>query len=459
MTRSRQTKDPLDIVWRDMPPNFNSFVGMIRRQASVVLLCIVVGIVLTLTAIVFARPMYTANVSLYLDADAAADVARSDVATAIDLDTHAELIRSENTTVAVIGSLNLTEVPEFAAERSTIRSAILSMRNALGLNTEVAGKVDPLLPVIQKVRAGLTVARNGNTRVLNLAFTSRSPELSVKVANAFAQAYIDNISFRDAGAVARRIDRLNLKAKDIRLKREAADARIRAILQETGLFTSDPLVMEDRISALRQQLSLLDAKTAALSTKLALYTDYERTGNVSSVAIDTPEIRRLLVELSAAKKKFLDDPQLAENNPEDASATNILIEGLEAGLRQEIGFEARSIEVERAMAKAEHGSISSQIDRLGGYMASSSWAELADVRQKKIFYDSQYQDYLGLLEGAGRERQNRADLRIISDALQPTAPSSPNIKVWLAIAVTLAALIGIGFASMREWNRHEQEKA
>lgn len=459
MTRSRQPKDPLDIVWRDMPPTFNSFVGMIRRQASVVLLCIVVGIVLTMAAIVFARPMYTANVSLYLDADAATDVARSDVATSIDLDTHAELIRSENNTVAVINNLNLTEVPEFAPERSTIRSAILSLRDVLGLGSEEAGKADPLLPVIQKVRAGLTVARNGNTRVLNLSFTSRSPELSVKVANGFAQAYIDNISFRDAGAVARRIDRLNLKAKDIRVKREAADARIRAILQESGLSTADPQVMEDRISSLRQQLSLLDAKSAALSAKLAHYANYEKTGDVSSVAIDTPEIRRLLVDLGAEKKKFLDDPQFAGNNPDDAAAANIRIKDLEAGLRQEIGFEARGIEVERAMANAEHDSIASQIERLGEYLASSSWSELEDVRQKKIFYDSQYQDYLGLLEGAGRERQNRADLRIIGDALKPTAPSSPNIKVWLAIAVTLAALIGIGFASLREWNRHEQEKA
>lgn len=70
-----------------------------------------------------------------------------------------------------------------------------------------------------------------------------------------------------------------------------------------------------------------------------------------------------------------------------------------------------------------------------------------------------YQDYLTLLEGAGRERQNRPDLRIVADALMPTAPSSPNVRVWLAIAVSLALLGGLGIAMLREWNRHEQSRA
>ena len=458
MNRSRHIEDPLDVGWRDKPPTFKSFTGMVRRQAAVVMLCVVVSVFLALILIVFSEPLYTANVSLYLDADAA-DAVRSDVATSIDLDTHAELIRSDDTTATVIKTLNLTEVPGFSPERSKLRSLIGGLQDALGLNLAGTEEVDPLLAIITKVRAGLQVARNGNTRVLDLSYTSGSPELSVAIANAFARAHIENISSRDAGSVSRRIDRLNLRAEDLRKKADDAGARIRAILQDSGLFTADPQVLEARISSLRQELSTLEAKVAGLSVKLALFADYERSGDVSAVAIDTLEGRRLLAELAGAKQRLIDVKQRTETNPQAASATEIGIKNLEASLRQEIRFEARAIEVERAMSTAEHDSIERQIDQLGKYLSSDAWAELEELRQKKIFYDSQYQDYLALLEGAGRERQNRPDLRIIADALTPTVPSSPNIKVWLVIAVVLAGLVGIGIGSVREWNRYERSRA
>ena len=238
MNRSRHNEDPLDVGWRDRPPTFKSFYGMVRRQAGLVSLCLFVGIILALTIIVFAEPTNTAKVSLNLDADAAADVARSDVATSIDLDTHAELIRSDDTTATVIRTLTLTEVPVFTPERSRLRMLVVFLRDTFGLNLVEAEEVDPLLAIIQKVRAGLRVARNGNTRVLDLTYSSPSPGLSVAIANAFAQAHIANISSRDATAVSRRIERLNLRATDLRQKADDAGARIRAILQKAGLFTA-----------------------------------------------------------------------------------------------------------------------------------------------------------------------------------------------------------------------------
>lgn len=458
MNRIRHVEDPLDLGWRDKPPTFRSSIGMLRRQAAMVMLCIAASIVIAMIFIVLAEPLYTARVSLYLDADAGADASRSDVATAIDLDTHAELIRSDDTTAAVIRSLDLAQQPEFAPDRSAIGTFVGSLREVLGLAPAETETVDPLLAVILKVRSGLKVARNGNTRVLDLTYTSKSPNLAVAIVNAFADAHINGISARDEGAVARRIARLNLRVEDLRKKADDAGARIRSILHESGLFTADPQVLEGRISLLRQQHSALEAKVAALSVKLALYTNFGQTGDVSTIAIDTPEARRLLAELAVAKRRLLDVRQRADASPEAATATESGIKNLEAGLRQEIGFEARAIEVERAMSNAERDNIASQIALLGEYLASDTWAGLEAVRQRKIFYDGMYQDYLTLLEGAGRERQNRPDLRIMAEALTPTVPSSPNIKVWLAIAVSLAALLGVGIASLREWNRHERSR-
>ncbi len=458
MNRARRVEDPLEVNWRDKPPTMKSLLGTVRRQAPVVVLSVVVGILVALVFVVLAEPVYTARVSLYLDSGSEADAVRSEVATAIDLDTNAELIRSDRTTATVINALNLAERPEFAPDRGRIEAIVGFLRETLGLTHYEAEVVDPLLAVIIKVRAGLKVARNGNTRVLDLTYTSSSPRLAVDIANAFAAAHIDGLSSRDEGVASRRIAQLNLRIEDMRQKADEAGSSIRKILHESGLFTADPLGLEERISLLRQDLSAFDARIAALSAKLSIYNDFGRGGDVTSIAIDTPEARRLLAELAVAKRRLLEVNQRTDVTARAASATETAIKNLEVGLRQEIDFEARAIEVERTMTIAEREIVASQIAQLGEYLASDTWAELEALRHKKVFYDGMYQDYLELLEGEGRERQARNDIRIMADALTPSVPSSPNVKVWLAIAVTLAALVGIGIASLREWNRNERSR-
>lgn len=459
MDGSQYTDDPLDVGWRDAPPTFKSFFAMLRRQASVVASCIGIGILVALVYIVFAEPSYTARVSLYLDADGGGGEPRSDVATAIDLDTNVELIRSDDTIANVIRSLDLAAKPEFAADTSSLNGWLGAVRAMLGLGPTMIEMTDPLPSVIVKVRAGLQVARNGNTRVIDLRYTSSSPTLAVEIANAFAQAHFASITARDERATARRIARLDIHTDDMRQKAVAVSSRIRANLLKSGLVIVDPQEIERQTSSLRQQVSELEAKAAALSNKLSRFTAYEQTGDVSSVSIDTPESRRLLSELAAAEDRLAGIKQRSDAAPQLASATEGGIEALRGNLRQEIRLAAKAIEVERDMTLAEMANIKDQMARLGTYLASDDWAELESMRQEKTFYDGMYQDYLTQLEGAGRERQGRSDLRIVADALTPTIPTSPNIKVVLAIAMTLAAFVGLCIAALREWNRYERPQA
>lgn len=459
MDGSQHTEDPLDVGWRDKPPTLKSVLGMVKRQAGLVVLCIAASVLVALVYIVFAEPLYTARVSLYLDADGGGGEPRSDMATAIDLDTNVELIRSDDTTAAVIRALDLVARPEFASTPSTLHSWLVSLRTMLGVGPIVAETFDPLPAAIVKVRTGLEVSRSGNTRVIDLSYTSTSPSLAVEIANAFAQAHFASITARDERAIARRIARLDLRAADMRQKVSDLSVRIRESLRKSGLVTVDPQDLERQTSALRSQLSALEAKAAALSTKLALFATYEQTGDISSIAIDTPVSRRLMSELAAAEDRLAKIRERSDAAPLIASATEGGIEALQASLRQEIRLAASAVTVEREMTMAEQKNIAAQIARMGEYLASDDWAELESMRQEKIFYEGMYQDYLTQLEGAGRERQGRSDLRIVADALTPTMPTSPNIKVVLAIAMTLAAFLGICMAAIREWNRNERARA
>lgn len=459
MDGSQHSDDPLDVGWRDKPPTLGSVVKMIKRQAAVVLACVAASILIAFVYIVFAEQTYTAHVALYLDADGGGAEPRSDMATAIDLDTNVELIRSDDTTAAVIRALDLASKPEFATGPSTLHAWLGGLRSILGQGPAVPETFDPLPAAILKVQSGLQVARSGNTRVIDLSYTSTSPSLAVAIADAFAQAHFASITARDERAIARRIARLDLRATEMRQKVLDLGARIRDNLRKSGLVTVDPQDLEQQTSALRNQLSALEAKAAALSTKLDLFANYEKTGDLSSVAIDTPVSRRLLTELAAAEERLAKIRERSEGAPKIASATEGGIEALKASLRQEIRLASSAIIVEREMTLAEQKNIAAQIARMGEYLASDDWAELDSMRQEKLLYEGMYQDYLTQLEGAGRERQSRSDLRIVADALTPTMPTSPNIKVVLAIAMTLAAFVGLCIAAFREWNRYDRARA
>ncbi len=450
--------DPLTVDWRENPPSVASFLGAVRRQAKTVLLCGAASLLLAMAIIVFSTPMYTARVSLYLESAAGNDL-RSELGTAIDLDTNAELIRSDTTTAAVIRQLDLDTQPEFAPQPSTLGRLVATLRQWTGRAAPDSEPSDSMPVVIGKVRKGLNVARKGNTRLIELRFTSTSPTLSADIANAFARTHLAEAADRDATVTAQRIAQLEILSERAREKAADADTHVRSLLRGTDRVAADPQQVQQRSFALRQQLSALESKAAALTAKLSRIAQYEQTSDTSAITIDTPASRRLLTELAQAKDRLAKVRQGSDASPQSVAAITGSIATLEASLRQEVRLAASAIEVELETTRAERQSVSSEIGRLNDYVASDTWATLQAARRDKIFYDGAYHEYLSQLEQAQLAPQNHSGLRIVADAVPPTLPSSPNKMVVLAISLTLGIFLGIGLAGLIEWKRNERSRA
>jgi succinoglycan biosynthesis transport protein ExoP len=455
MDGSSNTDDGLEIGWRNPPPTLRGFFGLVKRQVLVVLACIAASVALATVIIVYTQPQYTSRVTLSLDAPTGTET-QSEEATSINLATHSELISSDETTADVITRLDLLDQPEFVVRPSRLIAFVDSLRAQAGLAPAAITSEDPVPATIRKVREGLSVSRTGATRLIEVRYTSTSPELSAGVANTFAAAYIDSIMARSERTNAQRITRLEGLAEETRQKVAVADSHIRSILRQPGRGVADPQELEKQIFGLRQQLSVLEANAAALSTKLSLITASEEGTDSAAMVIDTPESRRILTELVAAEDRLALIRQRTDVAPQAVPALEEGINNLHASLRQELRLAANGIEIELQTTTAQRDNITDQINRLTEYIASDSWSELEAAQRDRSFYDTLFQDYLNRLENVRREAPNRADLRIVSDALLPTAPSSPRILAVLAISFTLGAFLGLGLAAMREWNRHDR---
>lgn len=462
MQRPVDTDDPLDAGWRDRPPDLMNLLRIVRRQSLLVafstLLCLSMGFAYIIVAV----PFYAAQASMTLSRSAGGEpLAESATVIDLELDTHVELIRSDETAAAVIDELDLEESPNFAPQQpGRLETLVAGIRDWLQSDfvDESLAPENRLPGVIRMVKEGLHVARVGNTRVIDVSYTSWSPELAVSIANAFARAHLEVVATRDSRSSARRIERLETRAEEVRQLAASADASVQKLLQSSDRFAADPQELQDQTAELRRQLARLDAEGAGLSIKLSLINVYSETGDVLAFVLDTPESIRLLNDLRLAEQRLEEVRQRPNVSKEMVALVESGLESFRASLNHEARLEANAVRVQLEVNKAERESLTNQIAELRSYIQSKTWSQLEAGRRDWAFYEGVYQDYLTRIEAAYREPQARFDLRMVSEALPPMSPSSPNQKVVLALSVTIGVFLGIGLAMLREWNLHARSR-
>ncbi|MEM9709938.1 MAG: Wzz/FepE/Etk N-terminal domain-containing protein [Pseudomonadota bacterium] len=173
-----------------------------RLHAPIVIICTALGVLAGFLYLVLAPVMYTAQTTMVLESKTSQF---GDVETLfLDMDTHARLIQSDAVIAKVVAQLDLQD--EFALQQGAITRGVNQVRASLSrplYGTQAVG--DNAAPesvrafsVVPKVRSSLDAIRLGETRLLSLAFTSDDPELSARIVNGFAEAYVDHLaSLRD----------------------------------------------------------------------------------------------------------------------------------------------------------------------------------------------------------------------------------------------------------------------
>ncbi len=460
MDGSPYADDPIDAGWREPPPAPATYRGAVRRQGWIVILCLLLSAAAGLAVIVLSDPRYTAHVSLYLEPEAGVEI-RAEQILEMDLDTHVELIRSDETLAATIRTLGLDADPGFLPRQGTLRRIVLDLRSRLDRAPDpVPGATsDRILDLIRRLREDLRVGRVGNTRVVDVSYTSATPAFAVAVVDALAQSHLDGVSARDEASAVRRTGRLEARAEEMRQKAAEANARIGELLTASGQFAADPRELESHAATLRDRLSDLEAEIAVLSMRLDAMSAEPETSELAAVVAGTDESRRLLGEIATAQSRLQELQRRDEPNSEAVRKIEAALDAIRESLRQERSIVETSIDLQLAAARAEQTNIAEQIARLRGYIGGDLRSELEAVRQDLSFYEGMHQEYLTRLETLYRQPQARPDLRLVSDALMPTTPSSPNYKLVLAICLTFGMIVGLGLGLIREWNRQDRREA
>ena len=316
----------------------------------------------------------------------------------------------------------------------------------------------PELQAIGALQSALRVThdvRSGD--VLAISFTSADPIRAAKLANDIANAYlVDKLDTRLEAA--KRVsawlsDRLAVLRQEV-TDSENAVASFRA---EHGLTQSGNVTLN------QQQLSDLNAKLIDAKADLAqkkasvdqLNAITAKNGNLQSMPEITnagalPALRQQAADLSAKEAELL-----AHYGPTHPAVVNLSaqLRDVESSIGTETQRLAASIRNQYTLAQARVDSLEASLKQATGQtnVDDATAIHLHELERtataNKTLFEEFLKDAKVTQEQSTFEPQ---DIRVITPALPPNTPSSPNTKRFILISLFIGLALGVGGAVARE---------
>jgi uncharacterized protein involved in exopolysaccharide biosynthesis len=177
--------------------SFDEVFRLLRRHWSLVVASIGISVAVALVYLIVTPAQYTATALLLIDTKTAVLPSQQLRATdanseSANVETQAEVLRSERIARAVIASQRLLDQPDFAPrDRGLARRALDKVHELVTSKGGAANDdaTDPLAGAIKEFRSRLDVKRNQSTYIIEISFRSSDPKVAANIANAVTNEY------------------------------------------------------------------------------------------------------------------------------------------------------------------------------------------------------------------------------------------------------------------------------
>ena len=368
------------------------------------------------------------------------------------LNTQLDILRSRTLSERVANSLNLYDDARFFDA--------MGIENPPGHpESEVRRDL-----VINMLIGSMDVDLPRESRIARIGFTSYDPEISARVANSFAEEFIQaNLQRRyDSSSYARNFVAEQLE--EARLDLENSERDLNEYARQAGLLRSRNPASSDRLSTDADSVtaaSLVQLNEAAIASRAQRADRRARWTSVSQAPLLTsqeelnnPTVQSLMTrrsdaeaQLQTARDRYLPDHPSIERLESELSAINAQLTAAARNVRN-------SIQADYQAAVSANQDLERQVLALRGETLEeqdlsvryNTLARQADTARS--IYDGLLQRYRELNASAGIAASNIA---IIDHAEVPAGPSSPNMRRALALAL----LLGIGLAGVAVFLRDQ----
>src|SRR6266852_1875170 len=223
-----------------------------------------------------------------------------------------ETTKSEKVAEAVIRRLHLTEDPEFVGSGPGLRRRLFSLFKLAGPQQEPSSN-ELIHSVLDTVKGNLRVTRLGRSYIEQIAYTSLDRDKAAKIANAFADAYIEDQLQAKFEATRRASAWLEQRIGELRQQASSAYKEVQDFKSENSIIigVDGKLASEVELDQLgialakaRADTSQARAKLDRISRVLEQRSDKENSFNIPDPVVTDALSNPVITKL---RQQFLDD--------------------------------------------------------------------------------------------------------------------------------------------------------
>lgn len=444
-----------------IPQLIDSVLSFVRRRILIILLTFftvtAAGEVVVLKLI---KPKFMATATIFIDNRKYQMFQHQTMVgdTSIDsyaLESQIEILKSENIALAVVRKLHLTDDAEFGSPRPGLLGTLVGPSQVI---SDFARERRALAVLASQ----LTARRIGPTYVIEISFKSSNAERAATVANAIADAYINDQLEEKYEATRRasvwlqdRLKELSDQATDA--QRTVIEFKVKNNIVDAG---NGRTMNEQRVSELNTQLISARQRTSETKARLARI-DELNGANVGDATIDAAVTDALKIDVfTKLRTQYLERENRerewsARYGPDHLASVNLRnqMREIRNSIRDELKRVTETYRNEYELAKDYEDSLKRELSQAMSQAETTNQARvtLHELESAAQTYRSLYDNFLQrYMESVQQQSFPITEARLITKATPPAQKDFRKTFLGLAAVPIGGLFLGFGLAFFRE---------
>jgi succinoglycan biosynthesis transport protein ExoP len=303
----------------------------------------------------------------------------------------------------------------------------------------------------------IDVQRRGLTYVIEIGARSADPRRAQLIANTYADVYITSQVNARVDTAQRANSWLSRRLAELREDVQQKEGAAETFRVQNGLMAAQgSSLAETQITNVQTQVLQAQADVAAAEARFQQLHDLRASGaSLESIgnAINSETIRSLRDREADITRRQADlENRYLPTHPA-VQAIRAEREDVEAQIQREIQRISVNLSNEVSVARARLATLQGSLHNATGDLSSNSSASvrLRELEREAAASRQVYEAYLQRYqEIADQDQLNTSDARLLAYASQPTSPSSPKLRISLALAIAGGLLMGLGIGVVLE---------
>ena len=419
--------------------SFGQFLSILRARWWVVALVLGLSLGATIAVSLILPKQYTATASVVVDfkPDPISAAVFGGMPSPAVMATQVDIITSERVALRVARTLRLAENP--------------AIRQQWQDETGGEGTVEQWLTGL--FAKSLDVQPSRESSVIRVGYKAPDPRFSAGMANAFVQAYIDTALELRVNPARQYSGFFDQQVKDLREGLEKAQTKLSTFQKENGIIAGDERldVENARLNELSSQLVALQAVASESRSRQtqAGGASADRTQEV----LTNPVINQIKTEITRAEARLKElGSRFGDRHPqviETRASIEELTARMEAETRRVSGGTRVTATINNQRESEVRAALAAQRDKVLRMKAVRDEGQVLqrDLENAQRTYDTVQARFA---QSSLESQTTQSNVNVLSQAVPPREPSSPNLLLNTVLALFLGSLLAVGTALLLE---------